>query len=211
MQYYNTEYPFAFIEGQTRYDIPFSIKLDPEPLTDDKREFFRISYNQPYLGDTEYYNFTINKETGEADVYSTMVYKLAGDDTTLRFEMSIIICSSEPFSVKIVEGVKWVDLNYRAMSSSTINNESTYTYDGKKVYYYYTDNILVSYGKNSIGSNIYDWHSSTELNANDWTVYYNTAEKYFAWLITYGEKPYTNDPYNRPPDTGGAPAAQGGE
>lgn len=202
MQGYYTEFPYAFITQSTRYDIPFPIKLDPEPLTDDTREFFRISYNPPYAGDTEYYNYTINKISGDADIYFAMVYKITGDDTSLRFNMSLIICSSEPFSASENFGTKFVGSDYFDRST-TRNNEHTFTYNGKTVYYY--DGITtVNIGK-SLGISTYDWHSSTELNANDWSVYYNTAEKYFAWLITYGEKTYTNDPYNRPPETEDAP------
>ena len=207
MQGYYTEYPYTFFISDTiRYDIPFPIKLDPEPLTDDTREFFRISYDPPYSGDTEYYNYTINKISGDEDLYYAMVYKITGDDATLRFNMSLIICSSEPFSASENFGTKFVDSDYFDRSS-THNNEHTFTYNGKKVYYY-VGNTTVNFGK-SYGISTYDWHSSTKLNANDWSVYNNTAEEYFAWLIVYGEKNYTNDPYNRPPETEDAP--RGGE
>ena len=207
MQAYYTEYPYTFfISDTTRYDIPFPIKLDPEPLTDDTREFFRISYDPPYSGDTEYYNFTINKISGDGDLYYAMVYKITSDDTNLQFNMSLIICSSEPFSASENFGTKFVGHDYFDRST-THNNEHTFTYNGKKVYYYH-GTTQVSFGK-SFGISTYDWHSSTELNANDWSVYNNKAEQYFAWLLVYGEKNYTNDPYNRPPETEEAP--RGGE
>ena len=203
MQAYHTEFPYAFITQSTRYDIPFPIKLDPEPLTDDTREFFRISYNPPYAGDTEYYNYTINKESGISDLYFAMVCKITRDDNSrIAFDMSVIICSSEPFTASINFGTKFVNSDYFDRSDIR-SNDATFTYDSQKIYYH-IENITTGFGK-SLGLSTYDWHSSNILNGNDWSVYYNTAEKYFAWLIVYGEKNYTNDPYNRPPETEEAP------
>lgn len=201
MQYYNTEYPFAFIDGQTRYDIPFSIKLDLDPLTDEKREFFKVSYDPPLYTDTEYYNYTVNKISGNADLFYAMQYKIISDTSeNISFDMSLIICSSAPFSVSINNGVKYVGTDY-SDTEKIVSNTGEYTYNDKTIYYYvYNSNI--TYSKSG---GTFDWYTSTELNANDWAVYYNTAEKYFAWLIEYGEKTYTNDPYNRPPETEDAP------
>ena len=203
MQYYNTEYPFAFIEGQTRYDIPFSIKLDIDPLTDEKREFFRISYDPPYTEDTEYYNYTVNKISGNDDLFYAMQYKIISDTSeNVSFDMSLIICSSAPFSASINYGVKYVGTDY-SDTETIVSNTGEYTYNDKTIYYA-VYNLTTGFGKTE-GTNNYDWHLSTELTANDWSVYYNTAEKYFAWLIEYGDKTYTNDPYNRPPETEDAP------
>lgn len=201
MQYYNTEYPFAFIEGLNRYDIPFSIKLDLDPLTDDKREFYKISYDPPLYTDTEYYNYTVNKISGNADLYYAMQYKIISDTSDdISFVMSLIICSSAPFSASVNYGVKYVGTDYTD-NETTVSNAGDYTYNDKTIYYY-VYNVTSRFVKT--GGTL-DWHTSTALNANDWAIYYNTAEKYFAWLIQYGDKIYTNDPYNRPPDTEDAP------
>ena len=191
MQYYSTEYPFAFIEGQNRYDIPFSIKFDNEPLTSDDREFFRISYDPPAAGGAEYYNYTIKKISGDGDVFYASNFKIVDDtEETLSLAASIIICSSDPFTVSI-------DNRY------IHSNEGEFTYNNKTVYYYIYNGIFGL--PKSTGINTYNWHDSNILNANDWAVYAGTAEIYFAWLIKYGDNPYTNDPYNRPPVTEDAP------
>lgn len=198
MQYYYTEYPFAFIKGQNRYDIPFSIKFDDEPLTSDKREFFKVSYDPPLYTDTEYYNYTINKVSGNADLYYAMQYKIISDTTEdISFYMSLIICSSAPFSASINRGVKYVGTDY-SDSGTTVSNPGEYTYSDKTIYYYV---YKVTYSLNKTDGT-FNWYTSTELNANDWAVYYNIAEKYFAWLIKYGDNLYINDPYNRPPNYG---------
>lgn len=202
MQYYATEYPFAFIEGQTRYDIPFSIKIDNEPLTSEKREFFKVSYDPPLYGDTEYYNHTVNKISGNADIFYAMQYNIFSDiSENISFGMSLIICSSAPFSASINNGVKYVGSDYSDQDRTIVSNTGEYTYNDKTIYYYV---YKVTRGLNKTDGT-FNWYTSTELNANDWAVYDNKAERYFAWLIKYGDNPYTNDPYNRPPDTEDAP------
>lgn len=189
MQYYSTEYPFVFINGQNRYDIPFSMKYDNEPLTSDEREFFRISYEPPAPGGAEYRNDTIKKISGDGAVFYAANFKIAEDtEDTLNLFLSMIVCSSEPFTVSYNNWVK--------------SNEGDFTYNNKTVYYYIYD---VSIGRPKSIINTLNWHDSNILNDNDWAVYYNIAEKYYAWLILYGDNPYTNDPYNRPPQTEDAP------
>ena len=191
MQYYSTEYPFAFIEGHNRYDIPFSIKFDNEPLTSDEREFFRISYDPPAVGGAKYYNETIKKISGDGDVFYSSNFKIDNDtEEHLNLLLSIIVCSSDPFTVSI-------DNRY------IHSNEGEFTYNNKTVYYYIF-NVSIGVPK-STGINTYNWHDSNVLNGNDWSVYANTNKRYFAWLILYGDNPYTNDPYNRPPETEDAP------
>ena len=196
---WTTEYPFAFITGSSRYDIPFSIKLDTEPLTADKREFYRISYDPPIWGDTEYYNYTVNKISGNADLYYAMVYNVLNDSgSNFSFSMSVILCSSATFVASINNGVKYVGYDY-SDNENRVSSDAAYTYDGKTIYYY-IDNTTVSPSTTEGITPTFNWHSSTKLNNNDWRVYYNTAEKYFAWLIAYGNNPHTNNPYNRPPE-----------
>lgn len=190
MQSYNTEYPYTFIMGSVLYGIPFSIKLDPEPLTSDAREFFRISYEPPAPGGAEYYNYVISKISGHSDVFYIANFNITTDtETNLNMVLSLIVCSSDPFTVLI-------DNRYER------SNDSEFTYNNKTVYYYI---YVVSIGLPKSILNTLNWHDSNVLNNNDWLVYKNIAEKYFAWLIVYGEIIYTNDPYNRPPDTEDAP------
>ena len=195
---WTTEYPFAFITGSSRYDIPFSIKLDTEPLTADKREFYKISYNPPIWGDTEYYNYTVNKISGNADLYYAMVYNvLDNSSSNFSFSMSVILCSSATFVASINNGVKYVGYNY-SDNENRVTSDGAYEYDGNTVYYYIY-NVTVSPSTTEGVTPTFNWHNSTKLSNNDWRVYYNTAEKYFAWLIAYGDNAYTNNPYNRPP------------
>ena len=196
---WTTEYPFAFITGSSRYDIPFSIKLDTEPLTADKREFYRVSYNPPIWGDTEYYNYTVNKISGAADLYYAVVYNVIDDSSSgSSFSVSVILCSSAAFVASVNNGVKYVNNAYRDTENRVTGN-GTYTYDGNTVYYYIY-NTTLSASKNESVTTTFNWHNSTKLSNNDWRVYYNTAEKYFAWLIAYGDNAHTNNPYNRPPE-----------
>lgn len=194
---WSTQYPFAFITGSSRYDIPFSIGLDPTPLTSDKREFYKVSYAPPLWGDTEYYSYTVNKISGNADLYYAVVYNILGDSSSgTSFNVSVILCSSATFVASINHGVKYVNHDY-SDSETRVSNPYQYTYDGKTVYYYIY-NYTLSSAKNEGVITTFDWHSSTKLNNNDWAVYDNKAERYFAWLIEYGDSSYTNNPYNRP-------------
>lgn len=203
MQNWYTEYPYSFIEGFNRYDIPFSIMFDPEAITADKREIYRITFTPPYTGDIEYYNNTINVMSSTKPVYYLYVTKrtVDTDNHIITDNKSIIVCSTANFDAWLYSGTKFKDQDY--FDGDTQFTTQQFTYAGDTIYYgiiSYTARITYTGSTYTI-----DEPYNNIINANEWNVFNNIAEPYFAWLRCYGDNIYINDPYNRPPDTEDAP------
>ena len=201
MAYWNTEYPFTFIDGFNRYDIPFSLLFDNNTLDSNFTQIFKISYDPLLYGDTEYYDMQLNKISGEADVFYLFVYEIVSDTaTSYELNASVIVCSTKRFTAQLIRGVKYAGSDYAYSVDKTFNNNSNFTYDGKPIYYEYYNSNMVYSQSDTTATKKSDYGNI--LSANDWNVYYHIAEPYFSWLRCYGDNMYINDPYNRPPDYG---------
>ena len=196
MQYYATEYPFAFIIGQTRFDIPYSVYYH-EHLPDDSA----WGYTYPQTSDVTFIDY---KYTSDTDVTYMHAYRVLLDDTHYRIIVYIIATAATPFTLTETRTIHYDD--GQTYKENTDYTSTTYTYNDKTTHYVYKKyDISTSTTAASEFSEIFA-NPVNALSANDYNVWENTQpEQYFAWLTQYGDNPYTNDPYNRPPETEDAP------
>ena len=200
-----TQYPFTFVDGANRYDIPFSLIYDNKPLDTNLRQIFKIAYEPFLYTDTEYYDLRLTKTSGAGDLYYFFVYKVTEDSaTSYRLNISVVLFSEKQFTAKLLDGTKFVDYDYYYSVSENFNENSTFTYDGKIVYYQYYDTNITYSQQNTTATKTIEF--GNKLTVNDWNVYYHTTENYFAWL-GLNDSIIVNDPYNRPEQT---PAPRGG-
>lgn len=200
MQGYATEYPFAFITGQTRFDIPYSVYYH-EQLPDDSA----WGYTYPEDSDILSVDHTY---TSNNNVTYMHAYRVLSEASLYRMVVYIIATSDSPFTLTDTQTIHY---DSGETPIRTYNHTSTtYEYNGKTVHYVYQrESISISKDDTDVFKEIFA-EPVNALSANDYTVWENTQpQNYFAWLIQYGDNPYTNDPYNRPPDTEDAP--RGGE
>ena len=174
--------------------------FDPDPLTSDKREIYRITFTPPYTGDTEYYNSTINVVASTKPVYYLYVTKRIVDTVnhTITDSKCIIVCSTANFEAWLYGGTKFKDQDY--FDSGTQFTTQQFTYGSDTIYYGIESYTTVTTYTGS--TYVIDEPFNNIISANDWNVFDNIAEPYFAWLRCYGDNIYINDPYNRPPDYG---------
>lgn len=196
MQGYATEYPFTFIRGSSRFDIPYSLFYQESLPTDSA-----WGYVQPPGSDPTYIDC---KYTANRDVKYMLAYHVSRSSSLYSLHIFIIATSTASFTITEKQTSHYADGETYVRTNNY--SSSTFTYNGKTVYYVYINKPI------NVGTD--DANEFTEifakpvneLSANDYNVWKNTdPEIYFAWLIQYGDNTYTNDPYNRPPDTEDAP------
>lgn len=206
-QYWHTEYPFAFIEGLNRYDLPYSLKYNDEPLAvGDELLSVHIS-DAESSGAVHYIKYIVAAVTG--DVYLAQgVYCSQNDTSYFICNWGNVFTSKSSFSITIQKKIIYYDGEY---TESTVYTPTTYTYDTKSCYYKWLDiadthslsgTAILGYTNASV---------SNEMSAADWLLFNpNSSGKpeKWAWVLLYGDNVYTNDPYNRPPDDD--PEARGG-
>lgn len=196
MQYYATEYPYAFIVGQTRFDIPYSVYYH-DHLPDEAAWGYKFPDDSDVLSVD--HTYTSNK-----DVTYMHAYRVLSDATLYYIIVYIIATSDIPFTLTDTQTIRYTS---GETGERTYNYTSkTYEYNGKTVHYVYQrEAISISKDDTDVFTEKFA-NPVNALSANDYNVWENTQpEHYFAWLIQYGDNPYTNDPYNRPPETEDAP------
>ena len=199
MQAWYTQYPFAFIEGSNRYEVPLSMQYANVTGGTDPDMVSYVSTG-PSQSSGETYITKIARGVKAANntkpVYYYSYAKTIIENAALYVDQTIVLASEATFSAEIYGGVEYNDI---PMSWSISNRPTTqnYTYDNKTIYYAYVSLPTLSTSTEYAPVLICET-GAQELTAADYTIA-DMGIKYYAWLIPYGENQYINDPYNRPP------------
>lgn len=199
MQAWYTQYPFAFIEGSNRYEVPLSMAYANATGGESPDRVFYISMGPSSPSETVYktkYAYGVKAVNNTKPVYYYCYCRQYTQNDTLYVYTTICLASEETFSAEIYVGNEY---NNAPMSWNRTNRPTTrsYEYDGKTIYYAYYSSSAISTQTIYAPSLVLET-GAQELTAEDYTIAGNGI-KYYAWLIPYGENQYINDPYNRPP------------
>lgn len=201
MRSWYTQYPFAFIEGSNRYEVPLSMCFAPILSTTDPEMVSYISLGpSPEEHETWMTKYAIGVKAinNSRPAYYYTYVKTSISNNTLYVTQTVVMASEETFAAEIYNGNEYntIPMNWRVSRRPTVHS---YTYDNKKVYYCYaslaTHSIPLLYSPVWIPE-----AGAQELTPADYLIADNGI-KYYSWLIPYGEAQFVNDPYNRPPTT----------
>lgn len=191
MQYWSTQYPFNFIFGNNSYAMPFPLKYNNTPLSNEKLQFWKMVFSPPDW-DVLARRLDIELLNGD-DVFAIYCYHVNRDNPNdYSVTVNVLTASKNPFSVKMTHVTMLKD-GSEFVSNDYTEDSDTFTYNGERVYYNDWDWTLSL----NRGGNITAVNPTNVFNNNDWAVF--TNKDYYTWLLIYGDNPYTNDPYNRPP------------
>ena len=200
MRLWYTEYPYAFIEGSNRYEVPLSMAFAQITSTTDPEMVSYISLGPaPDSGDTWITKAAegVKALSNSRPVYYYTYAHTYESNNSFYVEQTIVMASEETFSAEVYRGTEYntIPMQWSRTNRPTVRS---YTYDGKTIYYCYislpTQSSQMIYGPS--------WSPEAggqELTAADYTIADNGI-KYYSWLIPYGEARFVNDPYNRPPE-----------
>ena len=199
MQAWYTQYPFAFIEGSNRYEVPLSMRYANvvEGSTPTLVSYTALS-DDGGSGDTYMTKmaYGVKANGAESPVYYLSYVTISNTEISYVVNQVIILASETTFTTEIYQGTEYntIPMNWQV---SNRPQTRTYTYEDKTIYYsYYT-----SPTQSTPLTKTPVWNpevGAQELSSADYTIALN-GTKYYAWLIPYGENQYINDPYNRPP------------
>lgn len=199
MQAWFTQYPFAFIEGSNRYEVPLSMGYTEVTAGTDPTMISYISMG-PSQSSGDVYKTKdakgVKAVNNTKPVYVYSYAKTYEQNNSLYVDQTIVLASEETFSAEIYSGDEYntIPMQWRRTNRPTTRN---YTYDNKTIYYAYTS-LATSSTPVEYAPVLICETGTQELTAADYTIA-DYGIKYYAWLIPYGENQYINDPYNRPP------------
>lgn len=199
MQAWYTQYPFAFIEGSNRYEVPLSMCYANVTGGESPDRVFYISMGPSDPTESVYktkYAYGVKAVNNTSPVYYYCYCRQYTQNDTLYVDATIVLASEATFDAEIYVGNEY---NNSPMSWNRTNRLTTrtYEYDGKTIYYAYISTSTLS-TPDIYAPDLILETGAQELSAADYTIA-RTGIKYYAWLIPYGENQYINDPYNRPP------------
>lgn len=199
MQAWFTQYPFAFIEGANRYEVPLSMGYGEVTDGTDPVMISYISTGPSQSSGDTYVTKTargVKAVNNTEPVYYYSYAKTRIENNALYVDQTIVMASKATFAAEIYRGTEYntIPMAWSITNRPTMRN---YTYNNKTIYYAYTTLATVSTPTEYAPVLICET-GAQELTAADYTIADNGI-KYYAWLIPYGENQYVNDPYNRPP------------
>ena len=201
MRLWYTQYPFAFIEGSNRYEVPLSMCFAPILSTVDPE---LVSYIAMIKGSTPGDRWQTKSARGvkafnnASPVYYYSYAYSYEDNNTFYIKQTIVMMSENNFSAEVYNGTEYNDVPWHWNVTRRPSTRS-YTYNNKIVYYCYADLAKESIPTEYVSS----WVASAgaqELTSADFTIA-EQGRQYYSWLAIYGEAQFVNDPYNRPPTT----------
>ena len=200
MRSWYTQYPFAFIEGSNRYEVPLSVRFAPVLSTETPEMVSYISLSgAPGAGDVYITKaaYGVKALSNTKPVYYYTYVKTSSANNTFYVDQTIVMMSEETFSPEIYRGTEYntIPMAWNRTNRPTVRN---YTYNGKTIYYCY---ISLPTQSSSLDTSPV-WMpeaGAQEFSPADYTIA-DQGIKYYSWLVPYGEAQFVNDPYNRPPE-----------
>lgn len=199
MQAWYTQYPFAFIEGSNRYEVPLSMTYASVTDGEEPDRVFYISLGPADPTELVYktkFAYGVKATDHTKPVYYYCYCRQYTQNDTLYVHATIVFASEATFNGEIYVGNEYNDTPM--VWNRTIRPTTrSYEYNNKTIYYsYYTTAAIAT--STIYAPSLLIESGTQELTAEDYTIAGNGI-KYYAWLVPYGENQYINDPYNRPP------------
>ena len=204
--FYKTQYPFAFVEGANRYDLPFSLMYKKTLSVGDELVNIHIQ-DSIASGAVNRIKYVVSAITGNVSILQSY-YCSQNDANYFTCNWGNIFTSDAEFSITIKQIIEYSDGEY--VESTSYTQQDNYTYNNKKTYYRYLE---IADSRSNSGTKILGFSgtvNANEMNATDWALFdpnANGRPQNWAWVVLYGENSFVNDPYNRPEQT---PAPRGG-